>query len=162
MMLTLTPNEQVPLIQARNTGSITNATIQALTGSHKADVTRLLVGLKERGLLDRESSGRWASYKLPSKLIEAYHVSIKKNDQEPGKPIKKTPEEGIIPRIIASCFTAKSANELASELNMNRVYLVSKYLTPLIKQGQLVYTNPAMPKARNQKYIAANQAPRGK
>jgi predicted HTH transcriptional regulator len=149
----------VALIQARNTGSITNATIQALTGSHKADVTRLLVGLKERGLLDKESSGRWASYKLPAKLIEAYHVSIKKNDKEPGKPIKKTTGEAVIPRIMESCSTAKSANELASELNMNRVYLVSKYLTPLIKKGQLAYTNPAMPKARNQKYIATKHAP---
>lgn len=161
-MPVLTPNEQLALIQARNTGSITNATVQALTGSHKADVTRLLVGLKERGLLDRESSGRWASYKLPARLIEAYHVPIKKNDKEQGKPIKKPLEEGIIPRIIELCSTAKSANELASELKMNRVYLVAKYLTPLIKTGQLAYTNPAIPKARNQKYVALDKAPSGK
>lgn len=157
----LTPNEQLALIQARNTGSITNAAIQALTGSHKADVTRLLVGLKERGLLDRESSGRWASYKLPARLIETYHVPIKKNDKEPGKPIKKTLKERVIPHIIEFCSTAKSANELASELKLNRVYLVAKYLTPMIKTGQLAYTNTAIPKARNQKYVATEKTSGG-
>ena len=172
-MPALTPNEQVALIQARNTGSITNATIQALTGSHKADVTRLLVGLKERGLLDRESSGRWASYKLPANLVEAYHApikkndkelekTIKKNDKEPEKTIKKTLKEGINSRIIEFCSTAKTANELATHLDMNRLYLVTKYLTPLIKSGQLAYTNPTFPKSRNQKYVAAGQAPSGK
>jgi ATP-dependent DNA helicase RecG len=154
----LTPNEQLALIQARNAGSITNAAIQALTGLHRADVTLLLVGLKERDLLDRESSGRWASYKLPIRLIEAYHhISIKKNDKEQEKPIKKTLKEGLIARIIESCAMAKSANELASELDMNRLYLVTQYLTPLIKTERLAYTNPAHPKARNQKYVATNK-----
>lgn len=165
----LTPNEQVALIQARNTGSITNATIQALTGSHKADVTRLLVGLKERGLLDRESSGRWASYKLPGRLIEAQplptkkndkelEITIKKNDKEPGKTIKINPKERVNSQIIEFCSTAKTANELATQLDMNRLYLVTKYLTPLIKAGRLAYTNPASPKSRNQKYVATGQA----
>ena len=154
----LNPNEQMALIQARNAGSITNAAIQAMTGLHKADVTHLLVGLKARGLLDRESSGRWASYKLPARLIDAYHVPIKKNDKEPGKPIKNSPKERVIPRIMTFCATAKSANELAAELGMNRIYLVAKYLSPLIKARQLVYTNLNSPKARNQKYVATSQA----
>lgn len=152
---TLTPNEQIALIQARNTGSITNATIQALTGSHRADVTHLLVGLKERGLLERESSGRWASYKLPMGLIDAYHqISIKEIDKEPDNSIKKPRKEGIISRIIEACATPKSANELAVELDMTRMHLVNSYLTPLIKKGKLTYTNPTSPKARNQKYVA--------
>lgn len=151
----LTPNEQLALIQARNAGSITNASMQALTGLHRADVTPLLVGLKDRGLLDRENSGRWASYRLPTGLIETYkQISIKKTDKEREKPIKKSLKEEIIARIIGSCATPKSANELATELDLTRIYLVTQYLTPLIKAGRLAYTNPAFPRARNQKYKA--------
>lgn len=151
----LGPNEQLALIQARNAGSITNASMQALTGLHRADVTPLLAGLKDRGLLDRENTGRWASYRLPAMLIEAYkQISHKKTDKEPEKPIKKTRKERVIARILEVCASAKSANELAAALDMSRVHLVTQYLTPLIKEKRLVYTNPASPKARNQKYKA--------
>lgn len=155
VLIPLTPDEQLALIQARNAGSITNASMKALTGLHRADVTPLLVGLKDRGLLDRENSGRWASYRLPARLIEAYNqIFLKKIDKEPGKPIKKPLKEEMIARIIEFCATPKSANELAAELDLSRIYLVTQYLTPLIKAGRLTYTNPASPKARNQKYKA--------
>lgn len=151
----LAPNEQLALIQARTAGSITNASVQALTGLHRADVTPLLVGLKDRGLLDRENTGRWANYRLPARLIGAYNeISLKKTDKETGKLIKKPLKEEMIARIIEFCVTPKSANELAAKLDLSRIYLVTQYLTPLIKAGRLTYTNPASPKARNQKYKA--------
>lgn len=155
VVVPLAPNEQLALIQARTAGSITNASMQALTGLHRADVTPLLGSLKDRGLLDRENTGRWANYRLPARLIEAYNeISLKKTGKETAKPIKKPLKEEKIARILEFCATPKSANELAEEFSLSRIHLVTQYLTPLIKAGRLAYTNPVAPRARNQKYKA--------
>lgn len=155
--LELSQNEQLVLIQAKNAGSITNATIQALTGLHKADVTPLLTGLKDRGLLDRESSGRWATYKVPPRLMSRFQrISINKNDKELHGPIKKTSaSDKLINKIVRLCSHPRSAAQIAKSVKKNRIYLVNQYLSPLVKNGKLKYTNPNSPKARNQKYISA-------
>ena len=45
----LNSNEQLVLIHARNQGSVNNAAVQALTGLHRADITSLLTGLRNKG-----------------------------------------------------------------------------------------------------------------
>jgi len=51
------------------------------------------------------------------------------------------------------CRIPRRADEIATETGKNRIYLVTHYLTPLVKEGCLRYTNPAHPAARNQKYV---------
>lgn len=69
----LSQNEQLALVQARKDGSVNNAAIQALTSLHRADVTQLLISLRNRGLLEQESTRRWAAYRLPDLVLQAYH-----------------------------------------------------------------------------------------
>jgi len=83
---------------------------------------------------------------------------IKKTYKEKEEPIKKTYKEvkrkrpEIIKKwILELCKTPRSANELANELKLNRVYLVINYLKKMVREGKLRRTNPA-PRARNQKY----------
>ncbi|MBU2574342.1 MAG: putative DNA binding domain-containing protein [Elusimicrobia bacterium] len=157
----LTQHEQVALIQARNEGWVNNASVQALTGLHRADVTELLTGLKARGLLAQESAKRWALYRLSGAVLDIFREKpihktdtqkpIHKTDTE--KPVKKT--ELLRKKILIFCSIPRTGAEIAVETGKSRVYLVQHYLTPLIKQGLLVYTNPAYPNARNQKYILA-------
>lgn len=164
----LTQNEQMTLIQSRNEEWINNASAQALTGLHKADVTALLTGLKNRGLLAQESAKRWASYKLSEAVLKIFQKKpayktdkekpIKKTDKE--KPIKK--REQIDSRIVAYCQTPRSAREIAAEVEKSRAYLINNYLALLIRQGKLIHTDPANPKSRNQKYLAAQTGSRGK
>lgn len=168
----LTQHEQMTLIQSRNEGWVNNASVQALTGLHRADVTALLTGLKNRGLLAQESAKRWASYRLPEAVLDIFHKKsiiktytqkpIHKTDKE--KPIKKTYQEKPIKKtdqiriaILEFCRVPRSAREIAETLNKNSVYLVAKYITPLVKSGKLSYTDPAHPKSRNQKYVVKPQ-----
>lgn len=153
----LTEHEQIVLIHARNQGSINNASVKALTGLHRADATVLLTGLRDRQLLDQESSNRWASYKIPENVLklkrrERAHKPIKKTYKE--KSIKK---ETLIRKILSFCRTAHSAKEIAVKMRKNPLYLISTYLTPLVHKKQLLYTNPKHPTSRNQKYITAKK-----
>ncbi|OGH62071.1 MAG: hypothetical protein A3G34_13675 [Candidatus Lindowbacteria bacterium RIFCSPLOWO2_12_FULL_62_27] len=171
----LTEQEQMVLIHARTADeSVNNASVQALTGLHRADVTDLLTRLRNRGLLIQESSRRWATYKVPGALRKMYkEKTIKKNllrkphvqqgvgktyQQKPvskthvQKPVSKT--ERLKNRILLFCQSPRSSEEIALETGKYRHYLVAFYLTPMVKEGLLAYTNPAYPPARNQKYVA--------
>lgn len=150
----LSSDEQLVLIHARNQGFVNNAAVQALTGLHRADITSLLIGLRNKGFLVQESTRRWASYKLSDAIKSIdYGKPIKKTYQE--KPIKKT--EDLKSRILQFCRTPQTAKEIANAVGRNHIYLVMHYLTPLVKAGELVYTNPSQPKARNQKYVIAGK-----
>ncbi len=59
-----TEAEQLALVHARHEGSIDNWRLRQLTGQHPADVTKLLGGLRNRGLLQMTGVGRGASYQL--------------------------------------------------------------------------------------------------
>jgi len=45
-------------------GRVTNARLQELIGSHPVDITRMLLGLCQRGLLLSDNKRRWTSYRL--------------------------------------------------------------------------------------------------
>lgn len=148
----LSQNEQLVLVHAREEESINNAAVQALTGLHRADVTALLAGLRDRDLLQQESTRRWASYRVPEDIRRAYDEKvIKKSDKDKRKVIKKKPE--IIIKIINLCQSPKSSMQLAAVLKMTRSYLVNRYLGPMIRKGELTYTKPDAPKAKDQKYV---------
>jgi predicted HTH transcriptional regulator len=166
-MAPLGPNEQLALIQARNEESVNNAAVQALTGLHRADVTQLLGTLRDRGLLEQESTRRWASYRLPDVIRKAYGTLARKKTHEvASKPIKKTYQEAkkpmkkkdrLIQQIIEFCHVPRSAKEIASALKKNPAYLLSEYLGPMIERGVLTYTNQASPNAPDQKYMAPHK-----
>ncbi|KAF0127736.1 MAG: transcriptional regulator [Elusimicrobia bacterium] len=168
----LTQHEQITLIQARNNEWVNNASVQALTGLHRADVTELLTGLKNRGLLAQESAKRWAIYRLSEMVLDIFQEKpvIKTDTQKPihktdkEKPIKKTYQEKPIKKtdqirlaILEFCRVPRSAREISKKINKNSVYLVAKYITPLVKNEKLAYTDPAHTKSRNQKYVAKPQ-----
>lgn len=159
----LTQHEQMTLIQARDKEYVDNAFIQALTGLHRADVTALLTGLRNRGLLAQESVKRWASYRLSKTVIDIFpeKPGIKTDTQKPihktdtQKPLKKA--ELLRKKILDFCVIARTGAEIVMETGKSRVYLIQHYLTPLIKQCLLAYTNPDHPNARNQKYVTKPQ-----
>lgn len=76
----LSQHEQMTLIQSRNEGWVNNASVQALTGLHRADVTALLTELKNRGLLAQENAKRGARYRCSEAVLDIFHE----------KPIHKT------------------------------------------------------------------------
>jgi len=56
--------EQLALVWAKREGEIDNLTLRGLTGQHSADATKVLVGLRDRGLLQKLGAKRGARYQL--------------------------------------------------------------------------------------------------
>jgi ATP-dependent DNA helicase RecG len=61
---TWTETEQLALVYARHEGAIDNLTLRRLTGHHPSDATKILGGLRDRGLLQMDGRGRGAWYQL--------------------------------------------------------------------------------------------------
>ncbi|MDQ3699528.1 MAG: putative DNA binding domain-containing protein [Chloroflexota bacterium] len=56
--------EQLALVLARHEGDVDNLRLRRLTGQHPADATKVLGGLRSRGLLQLSGVGRGARYQL--------------------------------------------------------------------------------------------------
>ncbi len=55
--------------------------------------------------------------------------------------------------IMAFCLTPKSREEIAAFLGKKTVsYAIKSYITPLVKEGKILLTNPSSPKSPSQKY----------
>jgi ATP-dependent DNA helicase RecG len=63
--------EQLALVHARHEGDVDNLRLRRLTGQHPADVTRVLGGLRHRGLLQMIGGGRGARYELGPATVNA-------------------------------------------------------------------------------------------
>lgn len=62
----LRPPEQQALATAHLEDSVSNARLQELLEVHRADITRMLQGLCERGFLASQNWGRWTTYHIPA------------------------------------------------------------------------------------------------
>jgi len=56
------------LVTADIEGSVSNIRLQQFLDSHPADITKMLKGLRERGLLKKDGKGRGAVYRLSSRF----------------------------------------------------------------------------------------------
>jgi len=117
-------------------------------------VTELLSGLRDRGLLVQQSSGRWARYQIATELKKTYQEKPYKKPLHEGLDTKSN---GIMKKILAFCSVPRSAAEIAKHIQLHRVHLRTRYLPRLLKEGALRMTNPAHPTARNQKYVTAKK-----
>ncbi len=60
----LTDDEQLGLVMARHDGYVDNSSLRQVTGRHLMDVSRVLGGLRNRGLLRMIGANRGARYEL--------------------------------------------------------------------------------------------------
>lgn len=59
--------------------------------------------------------------------------------------------------IVEFCREPKTKKEIATFLNISSLgYVMSKYITPLVKTGVLNMTEPSKPRSKNQKYYSKN------
>ena len=63
--------QQIALIMVRHDETIDNERLRGLTGLHPADATKVLVGLRDAGLLAMEGRHRGARYRLGPKAFES-------------------------------------------------------------------------------------------
>jgi len=65
----LSEQEQLALICAKHETTVDNERLRTLTGIHPTDATNVLTGLRDKGLLKKQSDRRGAYYELPEALV---------------------------------------------------------------------------------------------
>jgi len=70
---TFSADELQALATAALEGGVSNARLRALTTLHSSDITKLLQGLCDRGLLEADGYGRWTNYHLPQSVAQQPH-----------------------------------------------------------------------------------------
>jgi hypothetical protein len=75
-----------------------------------------------------------------------------------GKRASQRKSDMIVNRILAYCSEPRTAEEIAAKIGRNRVHVVLRYLTPLVKSRRLRYTNPEHRHAPNQRYVVSSSS----
>jgi ATP-dependent DNA helicase RecG len=82
----------------------------------------------------------------------AEHLISSDSDNSPAAKEKDTRN------IIDFCRTPRSRDEIVSYLGIpSRQYALKRYLEPLVESGEIQMTNPASPRSRSQKFVAADK-----
>jgi ATP-dependent DNA helicase RecG len=71
---------------------------------------------------------------------------------------KRARPDQVRTAILSFCHPRpKTATEIAEHVGRNQQYITYKYLTPLVRHGELLYTNPELPTHPDQQYQTANR-----
>ncbi|RCJ24181.1 hypothetical protein A6S26_19330 [Nostoc sp. ATCC 43529] len=165
--------EQLALVHAKHHGYVDNATLTRLTGQHLADISKVLVSLRNRQLLQMVNRGRSACYELSSLGISGTKIptntstSPTKQETIPENLWNELMQIGAIVRdhsrvervtlekvLVQLCsLTPLAPNDLVIILERKKYYLL-KVIRTLLASGSISYLYSDQPSHPRQKYIA--------
>lgn len=87
-----TEPEQLALVIAKHEGDIDNPRLRSLTGQHPADVTKVLVSLRDRGLLQMTGFGRNTRYLL-GPVTEKHQDTVSVRQGSAGSDVRSPSSE---------------------------------------------------------------------
>lgn len=173
----LSNEERLALATARRGGRVDNVTLREMTGAHPTDTTRLLGGLRDRGLLVMRGKGKGAWYELPEAeptdqfllpLSEGSNPDIEHTtlmaelggDYEqlwdlaaPVRGEPRVPQAQLSEVILEACRVCPlSIRQLAGLVGRDEAYM-TRPVRELAKAGQLTYLFPDAPRRPGQKYV---------
>jgi ATP-dependent DNA helicase RecG len=173
--------EQLALVCAKHEDRVDNERLRTLAAMHPSDATRVLTGLRDKGLLQKESDRRGAYYQIPISLVETLPVASLFDTETPkdvDKDLRQAREnlrveteilrdvrknlrqrttrakrrEFITLSIIRPCrLRPFSSAELAKACRMTQTNMVTGYLKALLAAGQIRWTGRT-PNDRNGRY----------
>jgi ATP-dependent DNA helicase RecG len=165
--------EQLALVHAKHEGYIDNASLTRLTGQHSADISKVLVGLRNRQFLQMISGGRYARYELGPRAISGTRMptntatspskqeTISENlwnelmqigtDIRAHSRINRVTLEKVIVQLCA--LAPLGVNDLETILKRKKHYLL-RIIPSLIVSNRINYKYPHQPNHPRQKYVA--------
>lgn len=184
----LAADEVQALATAFIEGQVSNARLQELVGSHPADITRLLLGLCERGYLVSDNKRRWTSYRLAApgamggepahnggspganggSLGGSEESGLQNLDRERtlraiAEPVAS--RERANPELLRATIQKlcerefMSADTVAEYLRRDSEKLQERFLGPMVKEGLLELRYPETPNRPDQAYRAKREPP---
>ncbi len=177
----LSDNERLVLVTAEIETTVDHSRMMSILDIHPRDLTQLLSGLVDKGLLGSDGSGRGKVYFLPgarvvdlvTESLDAESQAAKGPDLSSGplaessgpweelkaiaEPIAKrgkAPKEEVEAVILALCAeTPLRLEQLEALLDRSAEFLRKRYLLPLVKAKKLRLQYPTTPNHPKQAYL---------
>jgi hypothetical protein len=177
----LTDHERLVLITARIETTVDHSRMMSMLDIHPRDLTSLFSGLVEKGLIERDGSGRGSVYFLPDArardLLNENDSDVILSPKGPelgsgplgdssgpleelrdiARPIaesKKAPKTDVEAVILALCDSRSlRLEELEQLLQRSADSLRKRYLQPLVKSRKLRLKYPTKPNHPQQAYM---------
>lgn len=167
--------EQLALIHARKHSYVDNATLARLTGQHSADISKVLVSLRNRQFLQMIGGGRYCRYELGSMAILGtpipVPISVSSQQQEmiPDhiwnelmqisaviRDSSRVNRATLLETIVELCsISPLGTSDLVKLLGRKKNYLQGKLVIhSLVASGRIGYLYPENPSHPRQKYVA--------
>ena len=174
------------LVTADIEGAVDNVRMRQITGSHAADITRILQGLVGKMALIQEGQGRWTRYRLPADNGSPHKGgrSLHNGDGSPHKGGRSlhngTLDDEALKALTLVAAPARenrrlspqdmeqlilklcrnrwlSRRQLSSLLQRNAEGLRARFLVPMVEHGLLRLRYPDKPSRADQAYTAAEK-----
>jgi predicted HTH transcriptional regulator len=177
----LSDNERLVLVTAEIETTVDHSRMMSILDIHPRDLTQLLSGLVDKGLLGSDGSGRGKVYFLPgarvvdlvTESLDAESQAAKGPDLSSGplaessgpwealkaiaEPIAKrgkAPKEEVEAVILALCAeTPLRLEQLEALLDRSAEFLRKRYLLPLVRAKKLRLQYPTTPNHPKQAYL---------
>ena len=160
------------LVTADIEGAVDNVRMRQITGSHAADITRILQGLVGKMALIQEGQGRWTRYRLPAdngsphKGGRSLHNGTLDDEAlkaltlvaAPARENRRLSPQDMEQLILKLCRNRwLSRRQLSSLLQRNAEGLRARFLVPMVEHGLLRLRYPDKPNRADQAYTAAEK-----
>lgn len=170
----LSGDEVQAMVTAQVEGSVTNQRLQSMLTMHRGDITRMLGGLVQQGLLTSDGVGRGTRYfvageaappvSAPTPPVSAPTPPV----SAPTPPVSAPLANGIVsqvramqrvkPALMQRAIEAvceadyQTAQHIADLLGRSKKRLQDRFLGPMCEQGRLTMRYPETPNHKQQAY----------
>jgi len=176
----MTDNERLVLVTALIETTVDHSRMMTILDTHPRDLTKLLSGLVEKGLLESDGAGRGTVYFLPDARARDLltEIDVEETDRAQGpelrsgpnpprsgpwallekiaRPIterKKAPKAEVEEVIMSLCERQPlRLDELEQLLGRSAEFLRKRYLQPMVRARQLALKYPTKPNHPQQAY----------
>jgi predicted HTH transcriptional regulator len=166
----LPDNQRMILLMTYVDKAVTHKSLRQVIGGHSRDLTLDLQALLRKGYLERIGHGRGCSYQLPVRIIQDTLQDdaeiLQDTLQDDAEILQDTYREFHVKtkgsrksvsvvrtEILRFCQGEyRTKAEIAEEIDLHPVYLGTKHLRPMVREGLLEYLHPDRPTHREQAY----------
>ncbi len=166
----LTPDEVQALVAAEAEGEVTNQRLQEMLALHRVDITKLLRGLVQAGLLDARGVGRGTRYVVHRPIPPRNGVMPPEEGEASVDPrlvaisdsVRRTrrTSTGAVGQVVLALCAVRPLRlrDLAGLLQRHPETVRARYVGPLVAAGLLMLEYPDQPSHRDQRYRAQSAA----
>jgi hypothetical protein len=148
------------MVTAQMEGGVTNGRMQEITGGHSKDITSVLQALVRGGLLTQQNQRRWASYRVAEDSPQLPRIARLSAELQALQPLAESAQKNKklpiaqLKHVIRDLYHGRwlATSELAALVGRDAEKLQSRFLTAMVREGELELRYPEVRNRPDQAY----------